>query len=138
MTTQIKGGEVSCRKDTFSAVNDLAPNDDHGIVEDASKEEIIVNEGSEGETFYNDESQKRCISDSASIVYCIRSHPSLLSPHQPSHWTEATICGMQGKLSDPVIHYCNNVCCICRRYDHGRTDRGRMGVEAFFDTHHEY
>jgi Alpha-kinase family len=56
-------------------------------------------------------------------------------------WRKRLVCDLQGafdqqsnvlRLSDPVIHYYNNLE-THRRNVHGNTDRGRKGAALFFD-----
>jgi hypothetical protein len=96
-----------------------------------------VEEGSE-EDEESDEEDGNSIIFTASQVAQAFSHFSYLYSYR-----KRLVCDLQGvfnaeknllQFSDPVIHYYNKDC-TDRRCVHGRTDRGRKGIEDFFDTH---
>jgi Alpha-kinase family len=119
----------------LSGINDVAPNmvsPDLGMIEEGSDEEDDV---SDEESVKN---HVQSIVFTPSQVAQAFSHFSFLESGK-----KRLVCDLQGvfndeknilQFSDPVIHYYNHED-TSRKNIHGRTDRGRKGIEDFFATH---
>jgi Mg-chelatase subunit ChlD len=119
-----------------SGINKIASNLvslDLGMIEEGSEEE--EDEDSNEESVNND---VRSIVFTPSQVAQAFSH---FSYHESGR--KRLVCDLQGvfndeknllQFSDPVIHYYNHED-EGRKNVHGRTDRGRKGIEDFFATH---
>ncbi len=114
---------------------------DLGILEECDEEE---EESEDDDQDYAEENTKSAVEEVAPVVYSPSEVAQAFSHF--SYWAtgrKRLICDIQGvfceevntlRLSDPVIHYYNHLK-EDKRMVHGRTDRGRKGIEMFFETH---
>jgi Mg-chelatase subunit ChlD len=128
-------GQKSIQQMKVSGINEISSRMvslDLGLIEEGSEEE---DEDSDEESVEND---VRSIVFTPSQVAQAFSH---FSYHESGK--KRLVCDLQGvfndeknllQFSDPVIHYYNHED-EGRKNVHGRTDRGRKGIEDFFATH---
>jgi Alpha-kinase family/von Willebrand factor type A domain len=106
--------------------------------------DMIEEQSDDDDSFNSDEDEKNDKADVASIVFTASQVAQAFSHFSFCHTKgKRLVCDLQGvfdeaknelQFSDPVIHYYSSKH-HRRRNVHGRTDRGRNGIDDFFRTH---